>query len=64
IEIMGTSMSLDPELAAAMLDANAKYFSATGAFDTAALDRAAAWVNEIGKSPKLLTTADFTVTVD
>ena len=63
LEIMIDDMGFNEALAEPMLDANVTYFNPTGEFSVKALDAAAAWVFEIGKSDTRLTAADFTFDV-
>lgn len=63
LEILIDEMGFNSDLAEPMLDANARYFNPTGEFSVEALDAAAAWVFEIGKSDSQLTAADFTYDV-
>jgi NitT/TauT family transport system substrate-binding protein len=63
IEIMTTDMGLPATIAEGMLDAGGDSFTAGMELDTASLDRAGAWVFEIGKSSKAYTAADFTLPI-
>ena len=64
LEIMTTDMGLPADVAAGMMESGADSFTAGMDFDTEGLDRAGAWVFDIGKSSKAYTAADYTMTVD
>ena len=64
LEIMTTDMGLPADVAAGMMESGADSFTAGMAFDTEGLDRAGAWVFDIGKASKAYTAADYTMTVE
>lgn len=60
IDIMVNQMGIPEEIAVPMLESNRDFFTSDMAFDVEGLDRAGAWVAEIGKASKPYTAADFT----
>jgi ABC-type nitrate/sulfonate/bicarbonate transport system substrate-binding protein len=62
-EIMTKDMGLPAVIATGMLESGTSQFTDGMKLDTAALDRAGAWVYSIGKSKQPYTAADFTMPV-